>query len=154
MSTFVVRHVKAGSRSRWSGDDRERPVSASGRQQADGIAERLADAGVRGLWSSPYRRCVETLEPLAARLGLALLTDRRLGEGARTADVLALLAEAGDGAVLCSHGDVIPDLLDALVRRGTVVTTEPDWRKGAIWVLERDGDDGGFATARAEAPPT
>ena len=154
MSTFVVRHAKAGSRSRWDGDDRERPVSASGRQQADRIAERLTDAGVRGLWSSPYRRCVETLEPLAARLGLALLTDRRLGEGARTADVLALLTEAGDGAVLCSHGDVIPDLLDALVRRGTAVTSEPDWRKGSIWVLERDGDDGGFATARAEAPPT
>ena len=32
---LLVRHGKAGSRSQWDGDDDERPLSSSGREQAD-----------------------------------------------------------------------------------------------------------------------
>ncbi len=34
MRLFVVRHVKAGDRSRWQGVDEERPASKNGRRQA------------------------------------------------------------------------------------------------------------------------
>ena len=77
----------------------------------------------------------------------------RLAEGASTPAVLVLLGELPDGAVLCSHGDVIPDLLDALVRRGTRLLTEPNWRKAAIWILDVPDPDGRVTTARAEPPP-
>ncbi len=150
MSTFLVRHAKAGSRRHWPGDDRERPLSIAGRKQAEAIADRLAQEGVTGLWSSPYRRCIETLEPLAERVGLGVKLDDRLAEGTPFEDTLALLREAGDGAVLCSHGDVIQAVIEALVWRGTVLLNEPDWRKGSIWVLEGDGEV--FTTARAEGP--
>ena len=81
VSTYLVRHAKAGSRHRWDGDDFERPVSASGRKQADAMAARLVDAGVTSLWSSPYVRCIETLEPLADLVGLPIHTDERLVRG-------------------------------------------------------------------------
>lgn len=152
MSTFVVRHVKAGSRHDWDGDDRERPVSKAGRRQAEGIADRLADAGVTSLWSSPYVRCVDTLVPLGKRLGLPVRHDDRLAEGARFEDSMALLEDAGEGAVLCTHGDVLPELIEALTRRGMVVHGHPDWRKASIWVLEHDGTT--YTRARAEPPPT
>lgn len=136
---YVVRHAKAGDRQSWPGDDHVRPLSKKGWAQAEALAHRLAGAGVTALVSSPFTRCVQTLEPLADRLGLEIATDDRLAEGARVAASLELLAEAGAGAVLCSHGDVVPDLIAALERRGMVVSGPADWRKATLWVLEGDG---------------
>lgn len=152
-TTYLIRHAKAGRRHNWAGDDRERPLSAPGRRQAEAIAERLADVGVTSLWSSPYRRCVESLEPLGQRTGLAVAADDRIAEGARCEEAMALLHDAGDGAVLCSHGDVIPDVVEALLRRGANLKGEPDWRKASIWLLEL-GADGTVLTVHAEPPPT
>lgn len=153
VTAFVVRHAKAGRRSDWDGDDVHRPLSKNGRKQAAALAARLAGEAPTALLASPFARCVQTLEPLGEQLGLAVKADDRLGEGARISDVLALLTETGTGAVLCSHGDVIPDLIEELVRRGMDVHTEPDWRKATVWVL--DGDDGlTFTSARVEPPPS
>ena len=148
---FVVRHAKAGSSSNWSGDDEERPLSKAGWEQSAALADRLAGEHVTGLYASPYLRCVQTLEPLAERLGTEIVADERLAEGASFEDSLALLTEAGPGAVLCSHGDVIPDLMGALTRRGAALVTDPDWRKAVVWVLTA-GDEG-IATIAAEPPP-
>ena len=151
MSAFLVRHAKAGSRHRWDGDDRHRPLSNAGRRQAEGIARRLVHEQVTSLWSSPSRRCVETLEPLAADAGLEIIADDRLAEAAGLSEVLELLRNAGDGAVLCSHGDVVPDVVDGLMQRGATLVGEPDWRKASMWVLRLDGD--AVTELRAEPPP-
>jgi phosphohistidine phosphatase SixA len=146
VSVFLVRHAKAGHRADWNGDDWERPLSTNGHLQAAAIADRLAGEPLKSLWSSPYVRCVQTLEPLAERVGLPIAADDRLAEGARTDDTLELIRVAGDGAVFCTHGDVLTDAMNELVRRGTELTTPPEWRKGSVWVL----DD---STAAAEPPP-
>ena len=148
-----MRHAKAGSRRDWDGDDSLRPLSKGGRRQADAVAARLGDEGVSSLWSSPYTRCMQTLEPLGRSAGLEVRAEPRLAEGTPFEDVLALIADVPDGAVLCSHGDIIPELLEALVRRGTDILTEPDWRKASIWILDPPDADGRVATARAEPPP-
>ena len=101
---------------------------------------------------------MQSLEPLAEATGLRIEADERLIEGSSFEESLALLREAPDRAVLCSHGDVIPELISALARRGMDLTTEPDWRKAALWVLEGpderspDGDPV-LTTARVEPPP-
>lgn len=151
MATYLVRHAKAGSRSRWDGPDEARPLSSAGRAQAEAIADRLEKTDPMRLLSSPYVRCVQTLQPLADRVGLAVEHEPALAEGEPFGAVLALLDALPDGSVLCSHGDIVPDTIDALVRRGAVVDGQPDWRKGSLWVLERDGD--GIIRARAEPPP-
>ena len=101
--------------------------------------------------SSPYVRCVQTLEPLAEAHGLPVETVRELAEGEPFEPVLEMLATLPDGSVLCTHGDIVPDVIDALARRGTKVIGEPDWRKGARWELERDGDR--IVAARPIPPP-
>ena len=155
MSLFVVRHAKAGSRHNWAGDDdADRPLSKNGRRQADALAERLADAGVSSLWSSPYVRCMQTLSPLGIRLGMEVVADERLAEGASFEPVLDMLHEVPDGAVLCGHGDIIPNLIAALDRRGTTLLARPDWRKAALWVLDAPDATGHIATATVEPPPT
>jgi 8-oxo-dGTP diphosphatase len=137
---YLVRHAKAGERRVWEGDDKARPLSKLGRKQSEAIAKRLATKGVTSLYSSPYVRCVQTLEPLADRLGVEIQPDERLYEGAAFEPVLELLGEVSSGAVLCSHGDIIPETIQALARRGMEVQTQPDWRKASIWVLKRKGD--------------
>jgi len=149
---YFVRHAKAGSRSQWTGDDRVRPLSGKGREQAERLAERLATLAGGSLVSSPYARCVQTIEPLAARLGREIHVDDRLAEDAGFTGALALLAEVPDGSVLCSHGDVIPETMAALERRGCRFASEPDWRKATTWVLHRD-DEGTIVTASVWAPP-
>jgi hypothetical protein len=42
--------------------------------------------------------------------------------------------------VLCSHGDVIPDFLEALEASGTRLKGEVRWQKASTWVLTWDGN--------------
>lgn len=150
---YLVRHGKAGSRKDWTGDDALRPLSKAGAKQAEAVGRALAKHDVNVLVSSPLVRCVQTLEPLAHRLREPVHTDDRLAEGSHFQAVLELCAALPDGAVLCSHGDVIPDVIQALQRRGCELTTEPDWRKASTWALTRDGD-GQFTAAAAWPPPS
>jgi 8-oxo-dGTP diphosphatase len=154
VSLYLVRHAKAGSRHRWDGDDRLRPLTKPGREQADAIADALVGRRPTVLLSSPYVRCVQTLEPLAARTGITLTTDGRLVEAGSFLEVVELLESLPDRAVICSHGDVIPETVQALVRRGAELRTEPDWRKGSTWVIERTGTEVVALTAWPPPPVT
>jgi len=149
---YLVRHAKAGSRQEWRGDDRQRPLSKEGRRQADSLARKLARLVEGQLVSSPYIRCEQTLEPLASVVRLPIVLDERLGEATGFEGALELLATLPDGSVLCSHGDVIPDTMAALERRGCTFVGEPDWRKASVWVLRRD-EAGQVVEATAWPPP-
>jgi 8-oxo-dGTP diphosphatase len=148
---YLVRHAKAGSRHNWIGDDRERPLTKGGWQQAQALVKPLRKLATGTLVSSPYLRCTQTLQPLAERLARKVDADERLAEGGSFGDVLEMLAALADGSVLCSHGDVIPDTIAALERRGCRIASEPDWRKASTWVLERD--DGEIVRATCWPPP-
>jgi 8-oxo-dGTP diphosphatase len=106
--SVLVRHA-------WEGDDRLRPLDARGRRQADELVDALRPLAVRRIVSSPYARCVETVEPLAAKLGLEVEIDDRLAEGAGGA-AADLMREKG--LVACTHGDVAFELLGRGLRKG------------------------------------
>ena len=140
MPLLLVRHAHAGSRSAWDGPDRERPLSAKGRAQARSIATNLEKYAPATLFSSPYVRCIQTLDPLAVELGLDVEPVETLGEG-RGYEALDLVRRlAGTDAALCTHGDVIPDVLLALAGEdGLDLGPYPREAKGSVWVLESDG---------------
>jgi 8-oxo-dGTP diphosphatase len=148
---YLVRHSKAGSRGKWEGHDVDRPLTASGWAQAEALADRLQKVDPPRLLSSPYVRCMQTLEPLGERIGVPVEPEWILAEGEDSDALVTLLDGLPDGTVLCSHGDVIPDTIDALIRRGMTVEGPPDWRKGSLWVIERDS--AGEWRGRAEPPP-
>ena len=145
---LLVRHAEAGDRERWTGDDRVRPLTRRGWRQAQALAERLRDAPLTRILSSPYVRCVQTVEPLAAARGLAVETTDDLAEGAGHRPVLRLLAEVGDAA-LCTHGDVLQDVLEWLERHGVVL--DGGMAKGSMWML--DTVHGEVVAARYLSPP-
>jgi len=135
---YVVRHAHAGKRGVI--DDDRRSLSRQGRLQAEALAEQLADAGVARLVSSPYARCVETLEPLARAIGTAVDEDDALAEGAGATGALAIVEGATAAVALCSHGDVIGELMGLLARRGVPIDDDR-CAKGSTWTLTvRDGE--------------
>jgi 8-oxo-dGTP diphosphatase len=150
---YLVRHAKAGDRARWTEDDRLRPLTRRGRRQADAIVEAFRDRVVERIVTSPFVRCVQTVRPLALERRIALETDDALAEAVSVAATLELLDRVADlPTVLCSHGDVIPALVEHLAAGGARIATDRDWKKGSTWVLER-GADGEIARMRYEAPP-
>ena len=143
----MVRHAHAGQRSAWAGEDRLRPLSRKGEKQALGIADALVLHRPDRILSSPAVRCLTTVEPLAERLDLEVEADDRLFEGAGEADVRSLLAAVGDtAAVLCSHGDVVPQILRLLVEDGMVPEQGLRWSKGSTWVVGRTATGWGTGT--------
>jgi 8-oxo-dGTP diphosphatase len=149
---YVVRHADAGQRSEWKGPDATRPLSHRGERQAAGLVKLIGDSEATRLIASPFRRCVQTLEPLAEHLGLPVEIDERLGEGKGAHGPLDLVDDVGDTtAVFCSHGDVIPDLLESLVKHGAKLHDHLRWQKASTWVLHREGDK--FTKGKYLPPP-
>jgi phosphohistidine phosphatase SixA len=127
MTILLVRHAAAGDRSAWNSDDRLRPLDERGRLQADGLREALASWPVGRILTSPYVRCIETVEPLAERVGLPIEERDELAEGAGRDTALSLIEEIGaEPAVLCTHGDVVIDLLGEKLKKGATAVLEPD----------------------------
>ena len=154
MPLLVIRHAHAGSRAEWDGNDDLRPLSQRGIDQARNIARRFADVPLARIVSSPTVRCRQTVAPLADARGVDVTVDARLAEfvdSVRIDPVLDVIDSLPDDAAICSHGDVIPELIAALERRGMVIASEPCWRKGSVWVLDRM--NGAWSRAIAVAPP-
>ena len=126
---LLVRHASAGSRFAWEGDDRERPLDDRGENQARGLVSLLAGFEIDAILTSPYRRCVQTVEPLAAARLLPVELRAELGEAeqhAAGADLVRSLA--GRNVVVCGHGGL----------EVAVVEQPPKWRKGETLVLDHD----------------
>jgi len=149
---YVVRHAKAGDRSDWSGDDRLRPLTKSGQRQAEALAEMLEHEPIDKILSSGYLRCVQTVEPLATHRNLPVEPVKELEEGAGGESVLRLVQKfRGRNVVLCTHGDVMEELLEGLVAQGLVQRARANMEKGSTWALEEH--DGKVAGAKYLAPP-
>ena len=141
---LLVRHARAGARG--SGpSDLERPLDERGRRQAASLPALLlpvlavaaGDGDARPLVaSSPARRCIDTVAPLAAALGTEVTVDAALTEGADVRTLHERIASLTAPTVWSSHGDVIPELLAMLARRGLDLGPDPSCRKGSTWVLD------------------
>jgi 8-oxo-dGTP diphosphatase len=137
---YLVRHAHAGKKAQWPGPDLARPLSAQGRKEALGLIDRLGGRPLGRVVSSPAERCLQTVQPLAGRLGRPVETDEALGVEGTAAGVLELLAcPTLDRAVLCTHGELIGEVFEELQRAGIELSAPARWPKGSTWILELDG---------------
>lgn len=149
---FLVRHAIAADRTKWTGVDALRPLTKKGRRQAQAIAEYLRDRGIERIYSSPYTRCVQTVEPLAEAIGAKVIEHDALAEGPDVDAAYQLCDDVvGFNAVLCSHGDVIPAVINRMMWAGLVLESRFYCSKGSIWEVDVEG--GRFAHARYVPPP-
>jgi phosphohistidine phosphatase SixA len=142
MHLTIVRHAHAGHKREWTGPDLERPLDDLGRRQTAALTELLDAHVVSRIVSSPAVRCLQTVAALAERLDVAVETWLELGpdgSAGRVADACFGDPAYAD-AVLCTHGEVLaellrrPDIARAVGRRGpgrdALLTKGSAWRLG------------------------
>ncbi|MGH3707422.1 MAG: NUDIX hydrolase [Pseudonocardiaceae bacterium] len=141
-SVLLVRHAEAGERDDWTGDDNLRPLNTVGRRQAEVLQTLLPLFGARRVHSAPPLRCRQSVDGLAANLGVPISTEPRLAEDGYLADPFAglarlieIAAELGGPAVVCSQGKVISDLVRKLTDSAGFAPFAVASRKGSYWGL-------------------
>lgn len=137
MTIHLVRHAEAGS-----APHEHTGLEPTGHRQAARVAEVLGALPITRVLSSRYVRCVETVTPLAARLGLAVEQHPALCEEAAIEDTWALLESlTGAEVVVCTHGNVLSPVLDRVHRRGAEIVGDA-WTidKASVWSLEPAAD--------------
>jgi 8-oxo-dGTP diphosphatase len=149
---YLVRHARAGRRQGWKGPDDLRPLSKVGRRQSERIVAAFDDRAIERIVSSPYVRCRQTVEPLAARLQRPVEVSDALAEGASALDAVRLVEKVSDRpTVLCTHGDVIEAVLQHLDAQGVPLKDDRRFPKGSTWVLHVVAGD--IRGGRYEPPP-
>jgi 8-oxo-dGTP diphosphatase len=138
----LLRHTSAGDKNRWRGEDALRHLDSRGRDDAFRLTLMESYGALRVL-SSPTARCVETVLPLATRMGVAVTTADEFGIdglGPGPGRFTALLREEVP-TLVCTHGELIPALLghalDSLGARER--PHDLTLRKGHFWVLHVAG---------------
>ena len=134
---MLLRHAHAGDKHRWTGPDALRPLSRRGLSQARSVVEPLALLQVHRIVSSPSLRCMETVLPLADKVGLDVVTEKLLLPGGDLTTLTELLASREfQDAVVCTHREVLVPLLTKWRKVGTVrVPADVHTPKGAFRVV-------------------
>jgi 8-oxo-dGTP pyrophosphatase MutT (NUDIX family)/broad specificity phosphatase PhoE len=143
---ILVRHGRAGERSKWEGDDRLRPLDGLGVRQAEELVRPLSRFEVEEIISADFDRCVQTMLPLSEAIGVPIREEElfsELGYPAHEEEAIHLVRKLGESlssTVVCSQGDVIPDLLQRLAEVDHVDLPEgAHVKKAGVCVLTFDG---------------
>ena len=119
---IALRHGKATPPGDWPGTDATRPLLPRGETQALSVAPAIAAFRPVKLISSTAVRCVTTIAPTARITGLGvgqkdeISQDAYSGRGESVQRIVAKRLEKRVTTVLCSHGPVLPQIIDAVTR--------------------------------------
>lgn len=135
---YLIRHAHAGQRD-FDGRDIYRPLSKRGRSEAKRVAEALRSVELATVLSSPATRCVQTVESLAKRNSIDVTEVDELWEDALATDMLTVLEDlpAKGNAVVCSHGNLIPEVIELIANRDGIKVKGRGCEKGSVWELHR-----------------
>jgi len=112
-------------------------LSKKGVKQAEELVEVFSKFDITGVYSSPYLRCMQTVEPLAEARKLKVRAESGLAEGHGLTAAYELFNDARlEGVVLCTHGDIVWELVEDLTRRRVLPAFREDFDKGSTWVVD------------------
>ncbi|MBE1460067.1 8-oxo-dGTP diphosphatase [Nocardiopsis terrae] len=145
----LLRHLSAGEKRAWNGDDLLRPLDGTGRADALALPRVLAAYGRPRAVSSSAARCTESLLPYTVECDVPMRTERaftvgREGKGYEVEEAKEefgrILAE-GLPTVVCTHGELVPHLMtEALTLLGAPLSQQRSLRKGSFWVVHVSSD--------------
>lgn len=118
---LLIRHASAGDRYAWEGDDRLRPLDERGLRQAHQLIELLEQYEITRLLSSPFLRCIQTVEPLAQARGFGIEIRNELSEERQHLDgpILVDSLQQVDAALSC-HGGLSEAICGESQKKGEV----------------------------------
>lgn len=123
--TFAIvalRHGKAIPPQDWAGPDATRPLLPRGETQSLSVAPGIAAFRPAKLISSTAVRCTTTIAPTARLTGLPVAETDEISQDAHTPrgdivrEVVVKSLEKRVTTVLCSHGPVLPQIIEAVAR--------------------------------------
>jgi 8-oxo-dGTP diphosphatase len=121
---ILLRHAKAEERKHWEGEEADRPITPRGAQDAYATTRELACFAPDTLVSSPWIRCIQTVNLYASLTHQRIIRDDRLTEAAfackpdqaltAAADYLLQSAQTCRNIVVCLHRPVLGGIFKAL----------------------------------------
>ena len=118
----IQRHGAAVSRAKWCRGEGARPLNSKGKKQAKALPPLLDAFDPGSVVSSPWERCLSTVEPLAKNEGLTVRTKGELTEAghaehpSRTEAVIDRVLSEARPTVVCTHRPVLPTVIEAVRR--------------------------------------
>lgn len=119
---IIIRHAHATPRSDYVGEDGKRPLLPEGRKQAKELVRLLSAYGPKRVFTSPWRRCKDTIAPYAKAHRYKIIDRGELSEmgnakgPARTAKVAKNLLADARSSILCTHRPTLPTITQVLAR--------------------------------------
>ena len=141
MRLFIIRHAKAVEREQWSGSDAERPLVGEGVTQATSNFRMLGVLSrVEEIWSSPFRRAIDTARILAVQWNLPLHVQPWLAAEASAPESWPARLPSERTVALVGHEPELGQAIAVLIG-----ATQPvAMKKGAIACLEGAAEAGGM----------
>jgi len=139
---IVLRHGRAVPPASWDGPDATRPLLHRGLEQSRSVAPAIAAWAPAKLISSTAVRCLATIEPIAAITGLTVKQSTGISQDAyedgtaRVRKTVRKRLAAGVSVVLCSHGPVIPAIIDETAALTNTPLDAPLRRAGMLSTAE------------------
>ena len=149
----LYRHADAGKRCELGWPRPGPPPRRTGLSRSpDWSPTASPQRAITRILTSPYLRCVQSVEPLSEATGIPIEIEPRLAEHSDPEPAMALLTEVEAGTVLCSHGDIVSAIVGRIAAEGAALDGDLVWAEGSIWHLE-PGPGRRVATATYEPPP-
>jgi len=117
---IIIRHAHATPRSDFVGEDGKRPLLPEGKKQAKELVRLLSAYGPKRVFTSPWRRCKDTITPYAKAHRYKIIDRGELSEmgnakgPARTAKVAKRLFADARSSILCTHRPTLPTITQVL----------------------------------------
>ena len=117
---IIIRHAHATPRSDYVGEDGKRPLLPEGKKQAKELVRLLSAYGPKRVFTSPWRRCKDTITPYAKAHRYKIIDRGELSEmgnakgPARTAKVAKNLFTDARSSILCTHRPTLPTITKVL----------------------------------------
>lgn len=117
---IILRHAAATPRADYVGEDGKRPLLPDGKKQAKQLISLLSAYGPKRVFTSPWRRCRDTISPYAKSHRYKLIERGELSEVGnskgpkRTAKVAKQLFTDARSSVLCTHRPALPTITEVL----------------------------------------
>jgi 8-oxo-dGTP diphosphatase len=143
---IVVRHGFARPRNLWAREDAERPRVEAGRIQAGHLHDTLTAWVPQRVFTSPWRRCQETIRPFVSVSMVKVRNKAKLSEDghrrnrAGTAALISKQLGRGRSTVICTHRPVLGTILGVLAghaaagRSGDLPRKDPFLAPGEVLV--------------------
>ncbi len=128
---FIVRHAEKAQIE----GERDPELTQAGHDRAAALRERLASASLGAIYSSEYRRTLQTVAPIAEATGLEVTLYDPAAPAAIFAD--ALRSSPAAQLLVAGHSNTIPALISAL---GAEAEPIDEGRYGDLFVLTLEGD--------------